>query len=236
MRFRNPFFALIGLLMLWTFSGCDRDPQPASTLKKAEMQPSAVRGTIVCVGDSLTEGYGLAEEQAYPAVLKQKLLADGHPYAVINAGISGETSSGTLSRINWIMTLKPDIVLLETGANDGLRGTDPELTRQNIRAIVQTLKRQNVIVILAGMEMLRNMGTAYTTAFREIYTTIAEEEHLLRIPFFLADVAGNPRLNQTDGIHPTAEGYKIVVETIYPYVLQAIGKLERGVRPNPPLR
>jgi acyl-CoA thioesterase I len=230
MRFRNSTICcLICLLVLWTISGCDRDPQSQAPVKKAETLPSAARRTIVCVGDSLTEGYGVAEDQAYPALLQQKLLTDGHAYTVINAGISGETSSGTLSRIHWIMTLKPDIVLLETGANDGLRGTDPELTRKNIRAIVQTLKRKNVIVILAGMEMLRNMGTAYTTAFREIYTNVAEEEHLLRIPFFLAGVAGNPRLNQADGIHPTAEGYQVVVEKIYPYVLKAIGAMEGGL-------
>lgn len=230
MRFKYAFFCLVVVMAFGIFAGCDRADNPAPTGHKTDADPSFPRGTIVCVGDSLTEGAGVAEEQAYPALLKQKLAADGHPYAVINAGISGETSSGTLSRIHWILTLKPDIVILETGANDGLRGTDPKLTQKNITEIVRILKAKGVIVVLAGMEMLRNMGTDYTTAFREIYTTVAREENISRIPFFLDGVAGKPRLNQPDGIHPTAEGYKVITEKIYPYVLEAIGDFERGGR------
>ncbi|MFH0729168.1 MAG: arylesterase [Pseudomonadota bacterium] len=230
MRFRNAFFCLVVVVGFGLFSGCDRADKPAPMENKTKADPAFLRGTIVCVGDSLTEGAGVAEEQAYPALLKQKLGADGHLYAVINAGISGETSSGTLSRINWILTLKPDIVILETGANDGLRGTDPKLTQKNITEIVRILKAKGVIVLLAGMEMLRNMGTDYTTAFREIYTNVAKEETVRRIPFFLNGVAGNPRLNQPDGIHPTAEGYKVITEKIYPYVLEAIGDFEGGGR------
>jgi acyl-CoA thioesterase-1 len=231
MRFRNAYFCIVVVVMAFgIFSGCDRADKPAPTGNRTETDPAFLRGTIVCVGDSLTEGYGVPEEQAYPALLKQKLAADGHPYAVINAGISGETSSGTLSRINWILTLKPDIVILETGANDGLRGSDPRLTQKNITEIIRILKAKGVIVILAGMEMLRNMGTDYTTAFREIYTSVAKEEDIHRIPFFLDGVAGNLRLNQTDGIHPTAEGYKVIIEKIYPYVLEVIEAYEGGGR------
>lgn len=230
MRFRSALPGLIVAMILFASCGCDADPQPAGTEIKPEAGHPSPLGTIVCVGDSLTEGAGVTEDQAYPALLKQKLADDGRSYAVINAGISGETSSGALSRLNWIMTLKPDIVILETGANDGLRGTDPRLIRENITAIVRTLKGKGVIVVLAGMEMLRNMGADYTTAFREIYTKVAEEENLPRIPFFLAGVAGNPRLNQADGIHPNAEGYKVIIDKIYPYVLEAIGAFERHTR------
>jgi acyl-CoA thioesterase I len=230
MRFRNAFLCLFLFTAMCTLSGYDTSEQARPSRNKREADPSSLRGTIVCVGDSLTEGYGVGEEQAYPALLKQKLVVDGHSYAVINAGISGETSSGTLSRINWILRLKPDIVILETGANDGLRGTDPQLTRENITKIVETLKGKDIIVVLAGMEMLRNMGASYTRAFREIYTKAAKEENLLHIPFFLSNVAGNPRLNQTDGIHPTADGYKVVVETIYPFVLKAIAAFESSTR------
>lgn len=231
MRFRHTFCCLIVFMMCWSFSGCEGSEQPPPPQTKPAAPAPSLRGTIVCVGDSLTEGYGVGEEQAYPALLKQKLAADGHAYAVINAGISGETSSGALSRINWILKLNPDIVILETGANDGLRGTDTRFIRENISAIVRTLKAEGVIVVLAGMEMLRNMGPAYTAAFREIYSGIASEEDILRIPFFLEGVAGNPRLNQADGIHPTAEGYQVITEKIYPHVLAAIGAFERRGSP-----
>jgi acyl-CoA thioesterase I len=227
MRYRNVFLCLILFTSFFNFFGCDTSEEAPPPQHKMEARPPFLRGTIVCIGNSLTEGYGVGEEQAYPALLKQKLAADDHPYAVINAGISGETSSGTLCRIKWLlMTLKPDIVILETGANDGLRGIDPELTRKNITETVRALKAEGVIVVLAGMEMLHNMGTDFTTAFREIYTKVADEEAVLRIPFFLDDVAGNPRLNQADGIHPTAEGHKVITEKIYPYVLKAIGAFE----------
>jgi acyl-CoA thioesterase-1 len=183
------------------------------------------QGTIVAVGDSLTAGLGVSEEKAYPALLEKKLIAEGHPYKVINGGISGETSSGALSRIKWVLTLKPDIVILETGANDGFRGIDPSLIQKNIREIVGILKRANVIVVLAGMRMVENLGSEYTTTFSRIYSTVADEEDLIFVPFFLEGVAGKRQYNQPDGIHPTAEGYRIITRLVYPYVLEAINKL-----------
>ena len=181
-------------------------------------------GTIVALGDSLTEGLGVSDTAAYPAQLEKRLIAGGNPYRVINAGISGETSSGALSRIKWVLTLKPDILILETGANDGLRGIDPLLIEKNIREIVKILKSKNVIVILAGMRMVGNMGPDYTTAFAEIYPNIAADEDIIFIPFFLEGVADNPAFNQSDGIHPTVEGYRIITDLVYPYVLDAIRK------------
>ena len=182
------------------------------------------KGTIVAVGDSLTAGLGVNEEDTYPAQLEKKLRAAGYDWKVINAGISGETSSGTLSRINWVMKLKPDIVILETGANDGLRGIDPRLTRRNIDETIRILKQQNVIVVLAGMKMVRNLGQKFTQDFADIYPSLAKKHDLILVPFFLQGVAGNPSLNQPDGIHPTAEGYRIITNTIYPFARKAIDR------------
>jgi acyl-CoA thioesterase-1 len=179
-------------------------------------------GVIVAFGNSLTAGSGVAENEAYPAQLERKLNADGHHYKVINAGVSGETSSGALSRIKWVLTMKPDIVILETGANDGLRGIDPELTRNNLDATVAALKEHGVVVVLAGMQMASNLGREYTEKFAAMYPSVAAKHQVILMPFFLAGVAGDPNLNQEDGIHPTAKGYEIVTANIYPYVIDAI--------------
>ncbi len=205
--------------------GCGRDePQP-----KRRSAPVA-DGIVVAVGDSLTAGYGVAQALAYPARLEKKLTSEGFRYRVINAGISGETSSGALSRVNWILTLKPDIVILETGANDGLRGVDPALTKRNIQEIIRLLQASNVTVILAGMQMVQNLGREYTEAFRHIYPEAAKESGVRLIPFFLKGVAGDPGMNQADGVHPTGDGYRVVVETVYPYVTTAIQERTKGKR------
>ncbi|MCP4157941.1 MAG: arylesterase, partial [bacterium] len=179
-------------------------------------------GIIAAVGDSLSEGLGVAEEFAYPALLEKKLQSRGYHYRVINAGVSGETSSGTLARIEWVLTLNPDIVILVIGANDGFRGIDPELIKTNIITIVRALKEKEVTVLLGGMEMVQNLGKEYITAFEKNYQLVAREENIGLIPFFLTGVVANPKLNQADGIHPTAEGYGVVVEHIFPFVIEAI--------------
>jgi len=216
------FFALLTLLMA---IGCSEEPT-APTIAQPE---KTYAGTIVAVGDSLTEGLGVDEELAYPAVLEEKLGKQGYQYQVINAGISGETSSGTLSRIKWVLTLKPDIVILVIGANDGFRGIDSELVKSNIRSIIQSFKEKKVIVVLGGMQIVQNLGQDYTTAFAKIYPEVARSEEVIFIPFFLAGVAADPGLNQADGIHPTAEGYRKIVETVYPYVIEAV-KIHKAIR------
>jgi len=216
MKIPTPTFFYILLLVLIA-TGCGDDSAPVSDLKSPEYE-----GIIVAVGDSLTEGLGVAEESAYPAILEKKLQSDGYHYRVINAGVSGETSSGTLARIKWILTLKPDIVILVIGANDGFRGIDPQLIKSNILNIVRALKDKKVTVLLGGMQMGQNLGEEYISAFEKNYQLVAREESIGLVPFFLTGVAANPNLNQTDGIHPTAEGYRVVVEHIYPYVLEAI--------------
>jgi acyl-CoA thioesterase-1 len=212
------------ILLLLILAGCERHNEPKPTVPHP--QPSFA-GTIVAVGDSLTEGLGVNEDNAYPARLEKKLKSAGYNWRVINAGISGETSSGTLSRVRWVLKLKPDIVILETGANDGLRGIDPRITRKNIEETVRMLKENNVVVVLAGMHMVANMGRRYTDAFYANYPAVAEKYHLILIPFFLAGIAGDPSLNQADGIHPTAEGYGIVTETVYPYAKKAIDERKK---------
>jgi acyl-CoA thioesterase-1 len=203
-----------------TLSACDRPSQESNAPAAA---PAAdTRGVIVCMGDSLTAGYGVDENQAYPALLQEKLREAGLPFRVINAGVSGETSSGALSRLDWMLTLEPDIVILETGANDGLRGVDPALTRRNIETIVAELQARHIVVVLAGMQMVRNLGTDFTRRFGAIYPEIARAANLILVPFLLEGVAGRPELNQADGIHPTPAGYRIVVDNLYPYVLDAI--------------
>ena len=208
------------IVLIFLLSSCNQTtPAPPTATPQPE-----TRGVIVAVGDSLTEGFRVNESEAYPALLEQKLRANGYPYQVVNAGVSAETSSGTLSRVNWVLNLKPDIVILETGANDGLRAIDPELTEANLNAIIDRFQDNGVAVVLAGMQTIQNLGQEYTDAYREIYPTVAAEQGTILIPFFLEDVAAEPGLNQEDGVHPTAEGYEIIVETVYPYVIEAIEK------------
>lgn len=200
---------------------------PAIAAGTAKPAASSSKGTIVAFGDSLTAGYGVAESDSYPAQLQRKLHQAGLQWTVINAGISGETSSGALARVDWVMKLKPDIVVLETGANDGLRGQPTELTRKNLDSIVSKLQSKNVVVVLAGMRMLKNLGPDYTSRFAAVYRRVAKERKTILIPFFLDKVAGKEGLNLSDGVHPTGKGYAIVTENVYPYVIKAISQKGR---------
>jgi acyl-CoA thioesterase-1 len=179
-------------------------------------------GTIIAMGDSLTAGRGVVPESAYPAQLQKKIRKAGYNWRVINAGISGETSSGALARIKWILAQHPDIVILATGANDALRGVPISLIKENIGKAVELLQNGGVKVVLAGMRITPNLGPSYTRNFAAIYPAIARERQTILVPFFLSEVAGEPSLNLEDGIHPNPEGYKIIAETVYPYALQAI--------------
>jgi acyl-CoA thioesterase-1 len=182
-------------------------------------------GTIVALGDSLTAGYGVKEKESYPVRLDKKLREAGWHWRVINAGICGETSGETLSRIDAVLKLKPDIVILEIGVNDGFRGIDPEMTRKNIDETVRILREHKVTVVLAGMRMPTNPESEFNKAFAAIYPAVARDHGLILIPFFLAGVAGEPSLTKADGIHPMAKGYRIVTETVYPYLLQALERI-----------
>lgn len=221
----------LGLVVLLLLSACGRaepPPTPAVVSTATSVATTGKAGLIVAMGDSLTEGLGVNMDEAYPAQLERKLRADGYNFSVINAGVSGETSSGALARIDFVMTLNPDIVILATGGNDSLRAIDPALTQANITQLVQTLQAKGILVVLAGMQTVQNMGAEYTGAFQAIYPAVAQAEDVLLIPFFLEGVGGNRELNQPDFIHPTAEGYAVVVETIYPYVVAAIQAMPGG--------
>ena len=182
-------------------------------------------GLIVALGDSLTAGNGLNERDAWPAQLERRLRAAGVRWQVVNAGISGETSSGARARLEWVLGLKPDIMILETGANDGLRGIPPQVLRANLDAMLTTLGERRVTAVLAGMQMLRNLGPSYTAAFARVYPELAQKRGAILIPFILEGVAADPKLNQADGIHPTAEGYRVVTDLVYPRVLEAIARV-----------
>ncbi len=209
---------LVSFLALF-LSGCK---QPAEGKTQSDRKEKTYSGVIVAVGDSLTAGFGVEPDDSYPSQLQRLLKAKGIPWKVINSGVSGETSSGTLSRINWILSMKPDIVVLETGANDGLRGIDPNLTKRNILKIIGDLQEKKVVTILAGMRMVSNLGTDYTTAFHKLYLDVAGQTGVIFIPFFLQGVATIPSLNTADGIHPNKKGYKIIVDNLLPYVEKAI--------------
>jgi len=219
---------LLCLLVIPLLAGCDRQDERVST----KSQPVHVyEGTIIALGDSLTAGLGVGEEEAYPALLQKKLRQNGYNWQVINAGISGETSSGALTRIDWIISQKPDIVILETGANDGMRGIPIRVIKENITRAAQLLKEANVVVVLAGMQMLQNLGPDYTKQFAAVYPAVAEEQNIILIPFFLEQVAGTPSLNLPDFIHPTPEGHEIVAQTVYSFTVKAIQQKTGRITP-----
>ena len=174
---------------------------------------------IIAFGDSLTAGLGVGRDDAYPAQLQRRLEGLGYHYRVINAGVSGDTTAGGLRRVSWVLKNNPELVILELGANDGLRGLSLEQTQDNLSRIIQELQRADVTVILAGMKLPPNYGQDYTKGFEAIYQTLATQYQVPLIPFFLAGVAASSSLNQADGIHPTKEGYQIVVD----HVLDVLG-------------
>jgi acyl-CoA thioesterase-1 len=228
MRFHLYKLLLIlgGAMSTIFIAGCgekDSFPQPAFR------QPVHAI-SIAALGDSLTEGYGVEEHQAYPAQLEAMLQKEGFSGTIINAGISGETSSGLLYRISRVLCLKPDIVILCTGANDGLQGMDHGLIQNNISKMVRIFKEHRVTVVLAGMKMLVNYDPSYTAPYARLYTEIADQEEILFIPFLLEGIAGKPELNLADGIHPNAKGYKIIAATVYPFVLKAIHQRQTQLR------
>ena len=157
----------------------------------------------------------MAQEESYPAQLQRKLEAAGYAYRVVNAGVSGETTAGGLRRVGWALNSKPSIVILELGGNDGLRGLGLPETKANLEQIIQQFQAASVTVLLAGMKLPPNYGKDYTTGFEALYRSLAQQYHLTLIPFFLEGVAGSASLNQADGIHPTEEGYRLIVEQVF---------------------
>jgi len=174
------------------------------------------RPRVVCLGDSLTAGLGLSStDQAYPALLEHRLKRAGFDYEVINAGVSGDTSAGGLRRLDWSLQGDVRVLIVALGANDGLRGLPPSELRSNLEAIVAAAQKRNVRVLVLGMEAPPNFGAVYIKEFRAVYTQVAADLDVPLVPFFLEGVAGVGRLNQADGIHPTAEGQQRIADTIW---------------------
>jgi len=198
---------------------------------RAGRQLSDERPKIAAFGDSLTAGLGVSSEETYPARLQRKLDAKGYHYSVINAGVSGDTTAGGVRRVEWVLKSQPRIVILELGANDGLRGINPEETRANLERIIQRLQGAGVTVLLAGMKLPPNYGRDHTGRFEAIFPELARKYDLVLIPFFLEGVAAQRGLNQADGIHPTGAGYEIIVDQLLP-LLEGVLEEEKRVR-NP---
>lgn len=181
------------------------------------LSPQTQPKVILFYGDSLTAGYGLSPQEAFPALVEAKVHKDGKNYKVVNAGLSGETSAGGLSRLDWIMRQPIDIFILELGANDGLRGLPLDQTKKNLQSIIDKVRAKNptVKIILAGMMVPPNMGPDYSNEFKKVYPELATKNKAKLIPFLLDNVAGIEKLNQADGIHPNAAGHKIVADNVY---------------------
>ncbi|MBI3355754.1 MAG: arylesterase [Nitrospirae bacterium] len=186
---------------------------PTAVMAGSSSTPDT-RSRIVAFGDSLTAGLGVSVDESYPVQLQRRLDTLHYRYRVINAGVSGDTTAGGLRRIPWVLNSKPELVILELGGNDGLRGLSLDQTKSNLSQIIQRLQQAGVIVILAGMKLPPNYGQEYTMGFEAIYPALAKQYHLPLIPFFLEGVAASTTLNQVDGIHPTKEGYGIIVEQV----------------------
>ncbi|HEV2130521.1 MAG TPA: arylesterase [Longimicrobiaceae bacterium] len=214
MRPRALYWMMLALLL----AGCDGGERNAAVARKPDA-PAAERPApvVLFLGTSLTAGYGLAPEQAYPALIQEKIDAAGLPHRVINAGVSGETSAGALRRVDWLLHQPFDVLVLETGANDMLRGTDLDSTRANIQGIIDRVReaRPEADVVLLGMMAPPNLGNRYTDQFRRIYPDLARRNDVALVPFLLEGVGGVAELNLADGIHPNAEGQRRLAETVW---------------------
>ena len=217
-------FSLFGCGLLLALAGCGSDSQPATT-PSATSVPAAKsataptqKPTILFFGNSLTAGLGVEPDEAFPALIGQKIDSAGLGYNVVNAGLSGETTAGGRSRVGWVLRRQPiAMFVLELGANDGLRGLPLAATRQNLQAIIDTVRQHSpqARIVLAGMQIPPNMGASYATDFKNVYAELAQKNQLVLIPFLLEGVGGHPDLNQRDGIHPTPAGHRLVARTVW---------------------
>lgn len=218
------FAGLLLWMSTWSCTGTSKSqsdpaetPASAQSSAPAETPPAATKKTILFFGNSLTAGYGVEPSQAFSALIANRIDSLGLPYTVVNAGLSGETSAGGKGRIGWVMRQPVAVFVLELGGNDGLRGIDLKSTRQNLQAIIDTVRQKSpqAKIVLAGMQIPPNLGPDYTRSFRQLYPELAKANQAILIPFLLQGVGGVARLNQADGIHPTVEGHKIVATTVW---------------------
>jgi acyl-CoA thioesterase-1 len=208
----------LGILAATAFLvACDRGSDGAAPARASATSPAGERATILFLGTSLTAGLGLDPDAAYPAVIQRKIDSAGLPYRVANAGVSGETSAGAVRRIDWLLRQRPAVLVIETGANDGLRGLSTDSLRVNIQTIIDSARALTPPprIVLIGMRALPNYGFSYARRFSRVYGDLAEQNDLPLVPFLLEDVAGRDGMNQGDGIHPTAAGQQRMAETVW---------------------
>ena len=219
------------LLVLVLAAACSpKDQDVASDARPAQsaaLAPVASAPRIVVLGDSLTAGLGLRIDRAYPALLGERLKQEGLNYEVVNAGVSGDTSAGGLSRLDWALAGDVRILIVALGGNDALRGLPIDELKQNLSTIIERAQARHITVILAGMEAPPNFGRDYIVAFHKVYPALAQKYHVALVPFLLQGVAGIDRLNQRDGIHPTAEGARIVADNVWAALKPIVDK-QRG--------
>jgi acyl-CoA thioesterase-1 len=214
---------LLFVLAAWLTS-CSASTEKKQAEEGNQVVDSTANKTILFFGNSLTAGYGIDPEESFAGRIQTRLDSLKKEFRVINGGLSGETTAGGLSRLDWFLEEEPYLFVLELGGNDGLRGIALTETKKNLLAIVDKVqaKYPNTKIILAGMQIPPNMGQEYTEEFKAIYPAVAKEKNIELIPFLLEGVAGNPDLNLPDGIHPTAEGHRLVMETLWPYISKAL--------------
>ncbi len=205
------------LLLVPFFSLCVQAAKSNSAKLPVDEKAQPVK-TIVIVGDSLTEGYGVAKESAFPALLENKLNQVRKEWSVINSGVSGATTGSAVNRVRWVLKAKPDLILLFLGANDGLRGLKVSESEKNLDVAIQLAKSNKVQVILGGLYMPPNYGQKYRSEFEKMYATLAAKHSIQLIPFILKGVAGKKDLNLADGIHPNELGHKVIAENIYTFL------------------
>ena len=218
---RSPLLLPLLLVSVLLVSSCSSSADKKQATAATEQAAPAGKKTILFFGNSLSAGYGIEPELSFPGRTQTRLDSLMKDFRVINGGLSGETTAGGLSRLDWFLEEEPYLFVLELGGNDGLRGIALSETKKNLLAIVDKVqaKYPNTKIILAGMQIPPNMGKAYTDEFKAIYPAVAKEKNITLIPFLLEGVAGNPALNLPDGIHPTEEGHRLVLETIWPFIL-----------------
>lgn len=219
-------FRAAPVLLLTALAACGGEPEPrrqaASGAGDSPERSSAALPRVVFLGDSLAAGYGLEEEQAFPALVGALLAAEGLPVEIVNAGVSGDTTAGGLARVDWVLSQRPDVLVVELGANDGLRGLPLASTEENLRQILMKGKRSGAALVLAGMRLPPNYGRDYTRDFEAIYPRLAAQFDAHLVPFLLEGVGGRRSLNLPDGLHPNAAGHRKVAETVLPALLEAL--------------
>ena len=237
----HPFLTPLALAVVLALGACDRNPEPAakpapapdsesvaaptaspSSTAPPAAAPNDVAPKVIFLGDSLTAGLGVSVEEAFPARVGEILAAEGHPIQVINAGVSGDISAGGASRLAWLLSQKPAVVVVELGANDGMRGQPLKDLETNLLDIVHRAQAAGTKVLILGMKVPPNYGKDYSDGFEAIYPRVAQETGAALMPFLLEGVGGVPELNQADGIHPTVEGHKIVAKNLAPYLARLL--------------